>query len=71
MNENVGQGEGEECVKGVLPQLMADGGIKCDELSRIIMDLFIAAADTVSISTGRYYGPQLNQFIYYLLLFNS
>lgn len=33
---------------GIIRQLMTDGEIALDEISRIIVDLFIAAADTVS-----------------------
>ena len=37
----------DEASKGVIRQLMREGEIALDEISRIIVDLFIAAADTV------------------------
>lgn len=38
----------DESSQGIIRQLMSDGEIALDEISRIIVDLFIAAADTVS-----------------------
>lgn len=42
--ERIGEG------KGILKQLIEDGEIDLEEASRIIVDLFIAAADTVSVT---------------------
>lgn len=36
--------------QGIIKQLMNDGHMQLDEISRIIVDLFIAAADTVCMS---------------------
>ncbi|OTF83333.1 cytochrome P450-like protein [Euroglyphus maynei] len=38
--------------QGIIKQLMENGHMKLDEISRIIVDLFIAAADTVCVSNG-------------------
>ena len=48
VNENAQQMyNSDETSKGVIRQLMREGEIALDEISRIIVDLFIAAADTV------------------------
>lgn len=48
VTENARQSDTFDSSKGIIRQLMADGEIALDEISRIIVDLFIAAADTVS-----------------------
>lgn len=50
VTENARQSDSFDSSSGIIRQLMADGEIALDEISRIIVDLFIAAADTVSHS---------------------
>lgn len=50
VTENARQSDSFNSSQGIIRQLMADGEIALDEISRIIVDLFIAAADTVSHS---------------------